>query len=108
MWVSTAHDSAAPCGSVAVLTVYGDRGRSRDVALRDDGGGFEPGTTDEFDEVRTTYDFVQERKTHAARRSFLEHRSRSVTEGHSVEIGTISADQTAIGLQFEMSETRLP
>ncbi len=50
MTITTLDDSMAANGSAATLTVYGEKGKTKDIELKKD-GAFEPGNVDEFDDV---------------------------------------------------------
>ncbi|ELT98105.1 hypothetical protein CAPTEDRAFT_225952 [Capitella teleta] len=49
VWVKTKKDSKPPKGSKVTLTVYAERGKSKDVELGQEKGSFEAGREDEFD-----------------------------------------------------------
>lgn len=50
MWIKTSGDSKEAKNSAITLTVYGEKGKTKDIELYKD-GAFEAGNTDEFDEV---------------------------------------------------------
>ena len=53
IWIKTAADSKAAKKSAITITVYGEKGKTKDIELYED-GAFEAGKTDEFDNVSDT------------------------------------------------------
>ena len=49
LWIKTAKDSKAAKGSKVVLTIYAEKGKSRDIELHSDKAVFEAGNTDQFE-----------------------------------------------------------
>ena len=50
VWIKTAGDSKEAKNSAITLTVYGEKGKTKDIELYED-GAFEAGKIDEFDNV---------------------------------------------------------
>ena len=50
IWIKTAADSKEAKKSAITITVYGEKGKTKDIELHED-GAFEAGKTDEFDNV---------------------------------------------------------
>ena len=54
--IKTAGDSKETKNSAITLTVYGEKGKTKDIELHQD-GAFEAGNTDEFDNVSTKHNW---------------------------------------------------
>ena len=50
VWIKTASDSKEAKNSAIILTVYGEKGKTKDIELHEN-GAFAAGNTDEFDNV---------------------------------------------------------
>ena len=53
IWIKTAADSKEAKKSAITITVYGEKGKTKDIELHED-GAFEAGKTDKFDNVSDT------------------------------------------------------